>query len=181
VAKRWTGGPLELDDLVQAGSIGLMRAVEKFDPSRGTKLSTYAYHWISQSIRVAVRGARPFRAHDDADPATIPRIAASLDQPATRHGDGGSLRDSIADPGDDYAASDDFLTAHDALTEIADAETRVAVRMRYFGNGRPGGATLSEIGEELRVSPERALQMVLAGVSAIGERGRLPRKTRSAR
>ena len=51
IAKRYTGKGLELLDLVQEGNLGLMKAVEKFDPSRKCKFSTYATWWIRQSIK----------------------------------------------------------------------------------------------------------------------------------
>jgi RNA polymerase primary sigma factor len=54
IAKRYKNLGMELSDLVQEGNIGLMQAVERFDPRRGLKFSTYATWWIRQAITRAV-------------------------------------------------------------------------------------------------------------------------------
>jgi len=54
IARSYTGKGLSLQDLIEEGNLGLMRAVEGFDPAMGTRFSTYASYWIKQSIKRAL-------------------------------------------------------------------------------------------------------------------------------
>ncbi len=62
IARGYTGKGLSLQDLIEEGNLGLLRAVEGFDPSVGTRFSTYASYWIKQSIkRALINSAKTIR------------------------------------------------------------------------------------------------------------------------
>lgn len=62
IARGYTGKGLNLQDLIEEGNLGLLRAVEGFDPNVGTRFSTYASYWIKQSIkRALINSAKTIR------------------------------------------------------------------------------------------------------------------------
>ncbi len=62
IARHYTGKGLSLQDLIAEGNLGLLRAVEAFDPSMNTRFSTYASYWIKQSIkRTLINTAKTIR------------------------------------------------------------------------------------------------------------------------
>ena len=62
IARAYTNKGLQLQDLIEEGNLGLLRAVEGFDPERNTRFSTYASYWIKQSIkRALVNSAKTIR------------------------------------------------------------------------------------------------------------------------
>jgi Sigma-70 region 2/Sigma-70 factor, region 1.2 len=73
IAKRYTGGGLTLLDRIQAGNLGLIRAVEKYDWRHGSKFSTHATRWIRQAISRALERVRL-----DIDPQRITRITIDV-------------------------------------------------------------------------------------------------------
>jgi RNA polymerase primary sigma factor len=59
VARQFLGRGLPLDDLIQEGNMGLVHAVERFDPSMNVRFTTYAKHWVQQSILQALERSAP--------------------------------------------------------------------------------------------------------------------------
>ena len=61
-ARPYAGRGVEVDDLVQDGVVGLLRALTRFDPERGVPFGAYARHWVRQAMQQAVaEGMRPYR------------------------------------------------------------------------------------------------------------------------
>jgi RNA polymerase primary sigma factor len=149
VAKRYVRDDhaLTLPDLVQDGTIGLVRAAEKFDWRRGHRFSTYATIWIRQSIGRAIAGRRG--------------TTVSLDAPVSDDA-GATLADLIPD---------DVTPAPDARAELASLgadirralpvlppRERAVVELRYGLDG-DGAATTAETAAKLRLRPQHVRRL----------------------
>ncbi len=137
IARGYTGKGLGLQDLIEEGNLGLLRAVEGFDPAMGTRFSTYASYWIKQSIKRALINTR----QDDPHPGLHGRAAlevAAGQRPAHRrawpHADAGRDRPR-ARPGPQEAADHQEGDPHLQL-DAADRSGRVGLVAGRDGHGR---------------------------------------------
>ena len=161
VARSYSSSGVPLADLVQEGTIGLMRAVERFDPDRGVKFSTYAMFWIRRSVLDAIGASKliriPPKARRQPD---VPRVTDSLDEPVGE--DASALADLIADP----RAADPSETAieHERRDEVSAMlrllpERHRDVVVRRYGLDGADIESHSEIGRSLGVGEQRSRQL----------------------
>jgi RNA polymerase primary sigma factor len=150
-ARRYQGRGVDLTDLVQEGTFGLMRAVEKFDWKRGFKFSTYATWWIRQSLQRAVQSkGRAIRLPEDAVAAEnaaeragernerhLPRVVASLDQPIATDANA-TLGDLIAADNTSVAVVETIASEglEEAIGRLPELE-RSVVGLRFGLGGQP--------------------------------------------
>ena len=137
-----------LDEAVQSGTLGLIAAVDRFDPNRGCRLATYAWSWITAAIRVSVRAERPMGVRDivaetaadptdDLDPvlahlpprlATVIRLRYRLDESA------GAPRTR------EEVATQLGLTVGQVRSDEARAMTHLRARLAKVGRRAPHSA-----------------------------------------
>ncbi|MBI2377167.1 MAG: sigma-70 family RNA polymerase sigma factor [Deltaproteobacteria bacterium] len=164
VALEYQGTGLRLLDLIQEGSVGLMRAVELFDPDRGNRLLTYGVHWIRAYIRSYVAKHK----------SVVSRPVPKADRPQLPSGRDLSLAEPLSDDErsledvllvDELSPADSLLERdHDfhvtsaverAMKSLGERE-RYIIRERFLGE-EP--STLQEIGHRLGLSRERVRQL----------------------
>ena len=178
-ARRYQGRGIDLTDLIQEGTFGLMRAVEKFDWRRGFTFSTDATWWIRQSLQRAVQSkGRAIRLPEDAVAAEnaaerdgealeprLPRVVASLDQPLSS--------EATATLGDLFAADEDSLDDDvaelvsmerlgDAIDRLGELE-RDVVRLRFGLAGEPP-ASLETTAKRLGIGVRRVRSVEAAAL-----------------
>ena len=134
LARRYEGAGLPIGDLIQEGTIGLIRAVEKFDYRRGWKFSTYAVLWIRQSMQRAVTDrSRTIRipAHMTQNVRKLKAAEQRLRQERSHEP---TLEQIASSAG---VAMDDALLLRTAMMPLASLDKPVA--------GDEGGATLRDL------------------------------------
>jgi len=161
---------MQVEDLVQEGSLGLIRAAELYDPRRGTRFLTYAHYWIKQKMLSALS--------EQCNLIRWPPHKAPVLLRAHRRGDGRGLRagerpvrlmgvrkiitqaDREAQDHDDYDSPEaqEIAEAIHAVLNGLTYREREIIRLRY-GIGGDYAFTLEEVGRIFRVTRERVRQI----------------------
>lgn len=196
IASHYTNRGLSLGELISEGQLGLIRAVDKFDPDRGTRLTTYAVWWIKQTIRRAVENQAsivrvPNRAilevlsgSDMGDRRVHAEAAMRMHIPLHGHGThtrNGETKadvpladrlDGNAEPVDKEALDTERSTRLDRAVEaLASADERMPfiIKHRVGWNKEKTPWTLQRLADKFGVSRERIRQIEDAGMKLLRE------------
>ncbi len=162
VAKKYSSRNARVDDLVQEGNIGLLKAIGHYDPNKGTRFATYAVWWIRayiqrflQDNRSQVRGGEGTRAS---------MTDLSLDLPIDEDGEVSHL-ERLADQSDDqelrYLADEHDKNVREALQRVRKRLGDLGWDILQERLTQENPRTLEEIGQRWGVSRERVRQVEL--------------------
>jgi RNA polymerase primary sigma factor len=162
VIRKHRRGDVPLDDLVQEGNLGLIRAVEKFDPDAGTRFSTYATWWIRAYVGRYLKGARS-AVRPRSGTVALPDF--SLDAPLGEDGDTTfleRLEDQGPGPEDAAASSRADRRVRESLAKVRGRVGELGWDIIHSRLGREAPDTLEQIGRRWGVSRERVRQVELS-------------------
>lgn len=160
-ARNQARGALPLEELVQEGNLGLLRAVEKFDPDAGTRFSTYALWWIRayvwRYLKMARSAVRP-------KSGTVALADLSLDAPIGEEADATYLErieDDGPSPDATYADVEKDARVRGALRKVRRRVGELGWDIIHSRLERDPPDTLEQIGRRWGVSRERVRQVEL--------------------
>jgi len=159
VARSQRRGTVRLDDLVQEGNLGLLRAAGKYDPRVGTRFSTYAIWWIRAYVGKFLKEARSAVRPRS---GLIARPDISLDAPAGEPGNATHLdllEDGAVGPEDRYLASERDRTVRKALAKVRRRVGQLGWEIVHARLQQDVPRTLEDIGRRWGVSRERVRQV----------------------
>lgn len=166
IANKYKGFGLDIDDLINEGNLGLLRAAEKFDPNNGTKFTTYAVWWIREAIQKAIRETSTgvkFPAKKFTEMKSDEWKIASLDKTIENSEDDSASLLSFQKDNKEKSPEKAFVQMQmikeisEAVNQLKEKEQQI-IKLRYGLTGK-NPMSLSEIGNEMGFSKERIRQI----------------------